>query len=334
MYDPFVDDGPEAAYGLNRNIGPTVLAWRWLLPVTLAVAITMLGDARRMAVPALPPAATGAGGSIVRLDPVGQIGGASNAVAVAGDLALVGIGPRLVAMDVSDPANVVELGASDPMDGVVIDIAVASEHAFVTDGFGLKVLDVRDPLRPRLVAETLADQTTDKVAIAGIAGCHLATLLALQPMNLILPHDYLRFGNVHLLMAFGIRIGADQRLAAARATLGYARNELVHLIHRHKRARVSLMTLLTATWPPVLPALRRSVDFGAVARRRLGGVTGVLLQPLLQLPDSLTQLYDERLQLDVLSSQLGILGRHAHARKVAHTSGSGKSIVGGLNAYI
>ncbi len=84
------------------------------------------------------------------LEIVGQIGGGagSSAVAVRGDYAYAGIGPRLVVVGVSDPAAPTWLG-SHVLPEMPRDIAVEGEHVYVaTGGAGLHILDLTDPLQP------------------------------------------------------------------------------------------------------------------------------------------------------------------------------------------
>jgi len=91
------------------------------------------------------------GGSNVEL--VGQIGGLTLAVAVQGRYAYVGVGPRLVVVDVGDPARPVEVGQTGVLPGVVQDVAVSGSYAYVADwDGGLRVIDVSDPSSPRIAA--------------------------------------------------------------------------------------------------------------------------------------------------------------------------------------
>jgi len=81
---------------------------------------------------------------------VGQIGGGARAVAVQGRYAYLGVGPRLVVVDVADPARPVPLGQTDVLPGVVSGVAVAGGYAYVAAGEGgLVVVDVTDPAHPR-----------------------------------------------------------------------------------------------------------------------------------------------------------------------------------------
>jgi len=89
----------------------------------------------------------------VAMEIVGQIGGPVTAVAVRDGLAFVGIGPRLVAVDVSDPARPATIGQSEVLPAIVSDVALSGDLAFVAAGEsgGLRVMDVADPRQPREV---------------------------------------------------------------------------------------------------------------------------------------------------------------------------------------
>ena len=77
---------------------------------------------------------------------VGQIGGTSFDVAVAGDTAFLGVGPRLVAFNVSAPGAPEAIAQSVVLDDVVMGIDVADGLAYVANGSsGLQVFDVHDP---------------------------------------------------------------------------------------------------------------------------------------------------------------------------------------------
>ena len=86
----------------------------------------------------------------VTLQVVGQFGGQSLAVAVEGSTAYLGVGPRLVVLDGSTPDAPQLLGQSGVLPGVVQDVAMVGEMAYVAAGdAGLRVLDVSDPTRPQ-----------------------------------------------------------------------------------------------------------------------------------------------------------------------------------------
>jgi len=74
-------------------------------------------------------------------------------VAVSGTRAYVAVGPAgLRVVDVSDPADPVELGAWDSP-GYAEGVAVSGSYAYVADGpYGLRVVDLSDPAHPTPVA--------------------------------------------------------------------------------------------------------------------------------------------------------------------------------------
>jgi hypothetical protein len=99
---------------------------------------------------------------------VGQIGGATLAVAVQGRYAYVGVGPRLVVVDVGDPARPVEVGRTGVLPGVVRDVAVSGSYAYVADGdAGLRVIDVSNPSSPREVGAYDTPGDAWGVAVSG-----------------------------------------------------------------------------------------------------------------------------------------------------------------------
>lgn len=80
---------------------------------------------------------------------VGQIGGPTQAIAIQGRYAYVGVGFRLVILDVSNSAAPVEVGVTPPFPDFVEDITVQGTLAYVAAGSGgLRVVDVSNPARP------------------------------------------------------------------------------------------------------------------------------------------------------------------------------------------
>ena len=77
---------------------------------------------------------------------VGQIGGPTQAVAVNGNLAYVGIGSRLIILDISSPDLPVEIGSTPPLGSEIQDIAVVGNMAYLAaGGSGLYIVDVSVP---------------------------------------------------------------------------------------------------------------------------------------------------------------------------------------------
>ncbi len=137
-----------------RSVSPV---HRFLLTVSMAVVPCAAGPP----VSAEPPAATTDelprhGISLVR---VGQAGGASFAVAVNGDRAYLGVGPRLWVLDVSDPIHPQAVGMTEVLSGVVRAVAAGEDYAYVATILGdMHVVDVRDPRHPRTVGRFVPPQ--------------------------------------------------------------------------------------------------------------------------------------------------------------------------------
>jgi len=99
---------------------------------------------------------------------VGQIGGVSYTVAVQGNYAYLGVGPRLVILNVSDPPHPAVVGQTDVLPGFVGAVAVAGGYAYVADGHGnLRIIHVSDPAHPAEVGFCDTPGFTEDVAVAG-----------------------------------------------------------------------------------------------------------------------------------------------------------------------
>src|SRR5262245_48234593 len=111
----------------------------------------LLGSRLLLALAALVAFAPGGGvlvtaaSSATTLEFVGQAGGATDAVAVEGNRAYLGVGPRLVVMDIADPAHPALLGQSPVLGGIVHDIVLADGHAYVAAGRTIHLVSVIDP---------------------------------------------------------------------------------------------------------------------------------------------------------------------------------------------
>jgi hypothetical protein len=80
---------------------------------------------------------------------VAQIGGATYAVAVQGNYAYIGLGPRLVILNVSDRAHPALVGQTGVLPGLVNDMAVTGSYAYVATGDGgLRIINISDPAHP------------------------------------------------------------------------------------------------------------------------------------------------------------------------------------------
>lgn len=103
-----------------------------------------------------------------RLQVVGQVGGPTQAVATQGSYTYVGVGLRLVVLDVSNPASLHEVGATTPFPHFVEDVMVSGTVAYVAaGGAGLRVLDVADPAHPIEIGSWDSPGYAEGVAVAG-----------------------------------------------------------------------------------------------------------------------------------------------------------------------
>jgi hypothetical protein len=99
---------------------------------------------------------------------LGQIGGANLAVAIQGNYAFVGAGPRMLILDLSDPLVPVRVGETPPMPDEVKDIEVAGGYAYALDaGSAMHIVSIANPATPDLMGEYQAPMYTNHLAIAG-----------------------------------------------------------------------------------------------------------------------------------------------------------------------
>jgi len=87
---------------------------------------------------------------------VGQIGGEAHTVAIQDNYAYIGLGPRLIILDVSDSADPEIVGRSDVLPvgeeqrpNYVSDVAVVGDYAYIAAfAAGLRIYDVSGPTQP------------------------------------------------------------------------------------------------------------------------------------------------------------------------------------------
>lgn len=104
----------------------------------------------------------------VSLDLVCQSGGATKAVAISGDYAYMGTGPRVVVFDLSQPLAPTPVGQTAPLNGVVRDLAVSGNHALVISGTSdVVVIDISNPSSPVAVASLQMGYYTRAIAVSG-----------------------------------------------------------------------------------------------------------------------------------------------------------------------
>lgn len=120
------------------------------------------------------------------LELVGQIGGSMNAVAIQGTYAYLGVGPRVLVLNVNDPENPTLAGQSPVLSDVVTDIAISGNYAYVTTYSKFHILDVSNPASPAEVGRL--DQWGYAVAISG-SYAYVARLGGLAIINISNPRS-------------------------------------------------------------------------------------------------------------------------------------------------
>ena len=65
------------------------------------------------------------------IEMVGQIGGMIKGVAVQGNYGYIGVGPRLVIMDISEPSQIHDVGQSNVLTDTIRAVAVVGEYAML-----------------------------------------------------------------------------------------------------------------------------------------------------------------------------------------------------------
>ncbi|MFZ3080923.1 MAG: NosD domain-containing protein [Bellilinea sp.] len=99
---------------------------------------------------------------------IGQAGGPTQGIAVQGEYAYIGVGPRLVVVDISDPANPRPVGASAPFDYFVQGITISGTHAYVATGTaGLYIVEIAEPSNPHTVGSWNSPGFAENVDVTG-----------------------------------------------------------------------------------------------------------------------------------------------------------------------
>ena len=120
---------------------------------TLMICLTLVLYMSGISVAAREPRRTDDAGTDARhhlyAEPIGQIGGRVNGIAYRNNRVYIGVGPRLLILDVSKPSDPVFLGQTRILPGIVEDVAIVGQDAYVAAGTGgLHVIDVSEPRTP------------------------------------------------------------------------------------------------------------------------------------------------------------------------------------------
>lgn len=108
--------------------------------------------------PLLPPVAA---------ELIGQIGGATYALAASGPYVYLGVGPRVLVLDVANPAAPQQIGQSAALPAVVQDVRLSGSLLIVALGeAGVQVLDVSTPAAPTLAGKLDTSGDIRRLALA------------------------------------------------------------------------------------------------------------------------------------------------------------------------
>jgi hypothetical protein len=95
-------------------------------------------------------------------------GGKAQAIALRGNRAYLGLGARLIVLDITNPSAPAVVGQSRPLAGVLTDVAVAGNYAYVTAGeAGLRVLSLVPEYQPAEVGYADTPGVAQSVALVG-----------------------------------------------------------------------------------------------------------------------------------------------------------------------
>ncbi|MHC1781660.1 MAG: LVIVD repeat-containing protein [Anaerolineaceae bacterium] len=98
---------------------------------------------------------------------VGQLGGSALDIAVSGKTAVMGQGPRIITLDISDSAAPRQVDESEVMPGLVMGIEIRDDLVYATSMYGgLNIFDISDPANIKTVSSIAPE----------IAGCNGITL--------------------------------------------------------------------------------------------------------------------------------------------------------------
>lgn len=96
----------------------------------------------------------------------GQLGGSTQAVSVNGDIAYIGVGMRILSIDISNPSTPRLIGMSDIFSDTVLDLVVQGETAYIAAGnAGLQIVDISEPDRLKTLGSWNSSGYAEGVAV-------------------------------------------------------------------------------------------------------------------------------------------------------------------------
>jgi hypothetical protein len=176
-----------------------------------------------------PASANGAGWW--SLEQIGQTGGAVTSVELSGQYAYVGVGPRVVVLDISDPRTPTPVGQGPVFPNLVQDLEMVQGHLVVgidrpatpsgnipiahvnfvgehigVNGTGVMVLDLADPTRPRVVADVELPGEARRVIVVGDRLFVGGGWTGIDVLDVSNPHAPLKLGRTRDFLAFDLAV--------------------------------------------------------------------------------------------------------------------------------
>jgi hypothetical protein len=133
------------------------LRWIVVLVFVCALGLSLRGTLAQQPLEVTAPQ------SNVLLTLAGQAGGSVKALAIEGNFAYVGVGARLVVLDINNPAKPVLLKQTEPLSGTVRDVAIAWPYVYLATSYGIEIVDV-DINHPPIIRDQQA-ASVDAIAI-------------------------------------------------------------------------------------------------------------------------------------------------------------------------
>lgn len=150
---------------MNRKLIRPLLVLALLIAIMTLAATAALAEERLTS--ALEPVELAQAGLDRNAAWVSQLGGSISAVATRGNRAYVAAGPRVVILDISNPAAPVEIGRSPLLPHVVNDLVVYGDFVYLADTMGLRIMDIIDPTAPALRGSRSTSFEPAAIAVEG-----------------------------------------------------------------------------------------------------------------------------------------------------------------------
>ncbi|MFQ5595940.1 MAG: kelch repeat-containing protein, partial [Anaerolineae bacterium] len=147
------------------------------------------------------------------IEVIGQLGGETLAVAVDGDRAYIGMGPRLLVMDISEPAQPTVLGQSEVLNGNVRGIVLEGAIAYVAHSPSFSLIDVSDPTQPQRLGETVPDNGSQEIVVRD-QHAFVANASGLWIYDLSDPASPERIGAESVGFSYGLAVAGNRAYLA------------------------------------------------------------------------------------------------------------------------